>query len=371
MTKTQRNVGAGLVVAAVLAAAYVVVSRKQPRAAPPERASASAPGRPRGRVPGSRALPGTAVPAAAPAASASAHAQVRGKAVEAFLQHTRYPDDSRPVEELAPNLFDNTVPPVELSSGAHGIVLKQTQDESFVTGGMTATVGLTVLVGGTPRSIDVPAAELRTARGPIGTAKFADDGSAPDATSRDGTYTAVVRFPADTLGDYVGKVTLSTLVRLDQDEVPVDFGFTATGKPPARFTGKVVDKQVEGSLQLRIGVAVEKAGQYAFVGVAKDSTGKPVARMQKIETLDAGAHDVILRVYGKLVRDARAQTPLVVDRVDGWRIGDDDDGGAERQMMLPLTALHRTRAYALDSFTDKDWDSPEKRQQLEQLRGGR
>jgi hypothetical protein len=325
--------------------------------------------------------PATAQPAPAAAADSARRndpearkrrMEMGEQALQAYLKYAQYPPQSRPPSETVPPTFSASAGETRREFTDLKPTVKQNQDHFYVTGGVKASAELTVFVGDAPVEIDPPTADVTkvTPEGPgdvVATAVFKDDGVPPDRTARDKTYTALVPFAPEKLGDFAGRLQMGPIVSAAGDRVPVDFGFIATGKPPARFTGAVDEQLRDGSLELSFGVDVESAGLYALTALAKDASGNPIARMEWMSQLEPGSTKAKLVVFGKLVRDASAPSPFVVDSIEGWRIGTGDTEVA-RRVMRPFDGPYRTRRYPLSAFSDAEWESPEKDTRIQDLR---
>lgn len=374
MTDTgRRNALVGVVAVALLGAAYLAF---RPRPAGPDGAApASSSGAALAQAPAGLPPVGSAArPAPPPPPDDPRRQKVIADQVTAFLDHARFPPESRPPTESPPGEFNAASPGVKRSFGDGKPTVQQTQDHLYVTGGMTVVATLSVQVDGRAQTIEPPRADV-VENSPDGTpgnvvavAAFHDDGRGADAEGHDGTYTAEIELGKDALGDYVGQLWTSPKVHVGDEDLPIDFTFTATGVSPAIFTGTIDEKMDQGSLTLSVGVDVTTAGRYAFAGMVTDASGKPVARLEHMQKLESGRQTVPLLIFGKLVRDASAKTPLVVKSLEGWRFNDEGKP-PERSVMQPLSREYRTRRYPLKSFSDAEWESAEKQATLDRLQG--
>ena len=101
-------------------------------------------------------------------------------------------------------------------------------------------------------------------------------------------------------------------------------------------------------------------------GRIDDAHGKPFALMTFNEELPAGAQEIRLTLFGKLVRDAKPAFPLTLRDVDGFRLR--PDAFPDRSLMPRLAdVVHTSRVYPLDGFADTEWSSEERSRYLGEL----
>ena len=70
-----------------------------------------------------------------------------------------------------------------------------------------------------------------------------------------------------------------------------------------------------------LGADVTQPGRYVITGRVDDATGKPLALVTFNDELGAGAQQVPLQVYGRLMRDDKPAFPLVLHDVEGFLLG--------------------------------------------------
>jgi hypothetical protein len=90
--------------------------------------------------------------------------------------------------------------------------------------------------------------------------------------------------------------------------------------------------------------------------------------------LGTGAHEVPLKVFGKLMRDDAPAVPLTLRDVEGYLLKENAD--PDRALMPRLEgSVYVSKQYQLDSFSDAEWQSEQKSRYLKEfskdLRGAR
>lgn len=164
------------------------------------------------------------------------------------------------------------------------------------------------------------------------------------------------------MADFAGDLRLTVDVRMNGERGEVSFPFVYTGDPPARFTGTAREAVEDGSLALYVGIEVRRAGRYVFIGRLYDAGDRAVAILQQNDVIEASAREARLLAFGKVLRDTGALAPFALRDVQGWRMN--DGGYPDRQLLETWPGPYTTAAYAPDAFSDRDWDSPGKRNRL-------
>lgn len=135
------------------------------------------------------------------------------------------------------------------------------------------------------------------------------------------------------------------------------------GERPATFTGVFTDELRQGSIELRVGVDVKRAGKYTIQGLlyAKGPAGQddvPVALATWVGPLEIGTPDLPLQYYGLVFHDAKLPGPYVLKAVRGYRQEHGGDGHGPD--MPEWTGSYVTKPYALSDLTSAEWTSPQK-----------
>jgi len=136
-----------------------------------------------------------------------------------------------------------------------------------------------------------------------------------------------------------------------------------TSERPASFTGTFSDELRAGSVEVRVGVDVKKAGKYSIEGLlyAKGAPGKedePIALATFVGPLEIGMPDVALTYYGLVFHDAKVPGPYVLKAVRGYLHEHSGDGHGPD--IPEWTGTYLTKPYSLTDLTSAEWTSPQK-----------
>ncbi len=120
-----------------------------------------------------------------------------------------------------------------------------------------------------------------------------------------------------------------------------------------------------------------EAGRYSFTTVLHDATtGQALATGTLTRDLPAGRTRIPLEFYGLILSEKKATGPFLVKGLLGERLLNDTEikdltegklPVSPEGVLEPLGVEYRTRAYLLEQFTDREFDSPEKRQRIRDL----
>lgn len=288
------------------------------------------------------------------AVAAPGHAE--SEIIATYLEHARYPPDSRPLASSQRDLIDynrryeRPLP----SDRVRGLSVLFTADAYWLVGDDALEVQLHLERDG---ELVMPDA-LRIATSQHDIAMTADAG---------GVLRGVFR-PAD-LG-LEAPATIELTAQFEIDGHPhahaIRVGYTPEAAVPARFTGSFVDRVVDGSLVVSAEVEVFDAGHYVIDVNLFDADDTPVAWTRFKGELDEGTHHVPLRFFGKVLVDAGGANPYTLKQLRGARFvaGADPD----MEQMHPYADVFTTQAYASDAFSSAPWTSPHKEARLARLR---
>jgi len=292
-----------------------------------------------------------------------------------YKQSTRYPFDSRPAAEHQDRWLAHPVVPGDYplrlpgTATVPGLRVHTTQDRVFATG--ADTVALTVAASdddGRPLPLRIVSAVTRAPQDPRGAQPataaptvqqpFADDGSLGDQRAGDGVYSARLDPVAEGFGNYAGTIRTELVVQSGEQQGYVAFDVVYSPQVPATWAGPVTETLQDGSLVLVLPVQVAQAGRYVVDGRVDDATGKAFAFLTFNGELPAGAQQITLTVYGKLVRDTKPAFPLALHDVEGFLLK--PDAWPDRALMPARDGLvHTTRRYSLAAFSDATFASDE------------
>lgn len=289
--------------------------------------------------------------------------------LDTYIAGTRYPPESRPIrehpdqEQLATP--ERTRP---LKKDGSDVQLRLKQDKVFVAGDEVVHffVGCEN-ISHEPLPCQVTSATAHEAEHMLGgeaplspvPLAFVDDGTQGDAVARDGTMTASFQPSKQGFPLFSGTLRISVEVRSGSVEGSSFFDILYTPSPPAKFTGKVREAVVHGSLHLYLGLQVRKAGRYVMAGRVDDEAGVPFAYVSFNEELPEGAQEVDFVVFGKLILDEAPTFPLKLRDVEGFLLKENAD--PDRELLTTLQGyVHTTREYPTNVFSSEEWQSEER-----------
>lgn len=133
----------------------------------------------------------------------------------------------------------------------------------------------------------------------------------------------------------------------------------------AEIIGFAGENLLHGSLQISFRVRVREAGGYSFRTYLSDDAQKPFLQSLVTRNLTAGEHKLSFRFYGKAIRISGVKGNYRLTGIVGEKLP--AEKGSSGKLAL-CSQSYRTRSYAITDFTDKDWDSPEKRRKIRELK---
>ena len=145
------------------------------------------------------------------------------------------------------------------------------------------------------------------------------------------------------------------------DKVPLVAGDATDTAEILAFAG---ERLSAGSLFVAFRVRVAKPGLFSFRTFLLSETGSPLFQAMVTRDLKAGEHTLEFLFYGKAVRDRGQSGRFILPGITGEKLPD----AAERSGRLRFFAKpFSTAAYQLKDFTDRNWDSEEKRAKIREL----
>lgn len=313
-------------------------------------------------------------------------------ALQMFREFSKYPPNSRPVDESHQDVAQpyivatgtqELVRPADAlgrTTGSGVLCVLQPEQHTVVEGAWQRVTlvcrrgaegpentapPLSLVIGGVTLRGQVEGSNEQVVSG----SDFGDLGSKGDERAGDGVYTLAFQ---PKLGP--GAVHLSAMVAIADREAgdpldaqPLVASFSVAAAAPARFTGKVSERLADGSLYVDVEIDVAKAGRYRiFANLEGD--GGLLAYAKEDRDLPTGRQTVPLLFFGKILRDAGVQGPLVVTNLRGLRFDfERDPGGMTHQPLQPIARAYETARYQPSDFSPDEWESEYKRERLVEL----
>ena len=300
--------------------------------------------------------------------------------LNAYRAAAQYPHESRPISEH-PDQVRPFSPIVEEralrvpgGSAPQGVRLRTTQERVFASGMESSRVTVTLTdEQGRVLPLRVQRAVQKEVTPPGATARTAevamavnDNGSQGDLVAGDGTWSALMQPGTQGFASFAGTVRLE--LNLDYAGQPgfLYFDLVYSPEQAATWLPGVREAAAAGGLDFFVKAQVLMPGRYVVTGRIDDAKGQPVALAQFNGEVAAGAVEFKLPVHGKLIRDLKPAFPLVLRDVDAFLLKPDT---FPDRVMLPRRAgeQHRSRSYALASFSDAEWQSEERTRYLTEL----
>jgi hypothetical protein len=198
---------------------------------------------------------------------------------------------------------------------------------------------------------------------PLVTVPFADDGAGLDTAANDGSYAGVLAPGQTGLAGFNGTIRTEVRHNVGGKSGAVLFDVIYTPELPAVWTGPVREAVENGSLSFYLKAEVRMPGRYVINGRVDDARGKPFALLTFNDVLGPGPNEIRLTVFGKLMRDQDAAMPLTLRDVDGYLLKENAD--PDRALMPRLGGrVHTSKAYAVNGFSDAEWQSEERSRYL-------
>ncbi|MBZ0236710.1 MAG: hypothetical protein K8M05_30560, partial [Deltaproteobacteria bacterium] len=294
-----------------------------------------------------------------------------------YLRTAIYPPQSRPLGPQNEDLLEPDKRHEDFVPSEDGAVeVRFTADRYFVTGGEPLTSYLEVRRDGRPVPVTITTAFAAV----LVPGKTLDASTRIPLTFTDagGLHTNV--FAPGALPGLSSAVEMGVYIELDhggavRPRASFLVHVTPTRAIPARFTGVFRDAIEDGSLVIRAGLDVHRAGYYLIDCNLYDARDRPVAWTRFKGQLPAGRTEAPLLFFGKVLVDAGAEPPFHIGQLRGQLFTDGNDPDTES--LPPFEGHHVTRAYALGDLSSAEWDSPEKqtmirllREEAERSRGG-
>jgi hypothetical protein len=300
--------------------------------------------------------------------------------LQAYREATRYPPEARLLSEqrdqARPNLPVVEDLPLRLADGsaARGVRVRTSQERVFVQGEESVRLSVSL------RADDGTALPLRIVRAsareipppntgslyPVVSVNFNDEGVDGEVRALDGVYG--VRLQPQQLGfaGLSGALRVEVMLEHATRQASVYFDLVLTGMPPAVWTGAVREALEDGTLNFYLGVEVKEPGQYVVSARVDDARGRPVALLTHNDEVAAGAQELRLSLFGRLVRDVKPVFPLTLRDVEAFLLR--PDAFPDRSLMERRPgSLHVSARHSLDAFSTAEWQGEERGRYLAQM----
>jgi len=185
-----------------------------------------------------------------------------------------------------------------------------------------------------------------------------DDGRGEDTAAGDGRFTATLAPDGERQTRLLGRVLAeATVVTLAGDTRKVPAGLIYTRGPRARLTGAWRDRVEDGHLVLEADVQVDEPGHFSLMAqlVGPQPGREPIAVVRDLyRALPAGPGTMVLKVWGKAIRDPQVDGPYQVVNVLLTRDHENTDYDPSTTTFL----AHRTRPYRHGEFSSAPYVAP-------------
>jgi hypothetical protein len=300
--------------------------------------------------------------------------------LQAYRASTRYPHESQPISAHPDQVHPNQPIGEDLAlkgpdgRAVPGLRLRTMQERVFVQGQESVRFSVSVVdEQGKPIPLRILRASAREVPAPGAAAthaelqmNFNDDGAAGDLQAGDGIYGAQLQPATQGFAGLLGQIRTEVHLQYRKEQGVTYFDIVYTPDAPATWQGGVREALEDGSLNFYLKAEVREAGRYVVTGRIDDANGKPFALLTFNDEVEAGAREIRLSLFGKLVRDGKPAFPLTLRDVDAFLLR--ADAFPDRKLMpRRVGAVHASQTYPLLSFADKEWSSEERDRYLAEL----
>ncbi|MES3025080.1 MAG: hypothetical protein V4857_26195 [Pseudomonadota bacterium] len=334
------------------------------------------------------ALPAPAAGAATPAAAQerAARRQVLAENVQLtdhtycdYREGSKYPVESRPIadhpDQVYPNAPITEAGPMRTDGGGADpkVKIQTSQSRVFLGAGEGVAFSLRatdadgkVLPLVVTRALAKGVANQGARSTPQATLAFADDGAGADPAAGDGAFAAVLVPAQGALAAFNGTIRTEVRYNAGGSNGVLIFDVIHTPELPATWTGQVREANEGGSLHFYLGAQMRTAGRYIVTGRVDDAKGRPFALLTFNDVLPAGANEIKLTAFGKLLLDKEPALPLVLRDVDGYLLKENTD--PDRALMPRLEGkVYTGKGKQLKNLSGAEWNSEERERYLKEF----
>lgn len=297
--------------------------------------------------------------------------------LENYRKQTTYPFESRPAREHADQMYPNR-PIVDDSrlknpgqKPSDGVRIRTSQERVYVAGNETVLFTVSAIdTQGNPLPLAVtraiaqdPPLDGKPSKRNSITVPFNDDGANGDVVAGDTVVSARLNPATQGFAGHAGTIRVELNLKVNDESGFVFFDIFYTPDPPAVWSGGIREVVEAGSLNFYLKTQVRDAGRYVITGRIDDAKGQPFALITFNDELAAGAREVKLNLFGKLLVDEKPTFPLALRDVDGFLLKPNTDPDRALMPRLPGRLLV-TKSYALSAFSEAEWNSEERARYL-------
>ena len=297
--------------------------------------------------------------------------------LENYRKQTVYPFDSRPAREHADQMYPNR-PVVEDSrlknpgqKPSDGVRIRTSQERVYVAGNETVLLTVSAIdMQGNPLPLAVtraiaqdPPLDGKPSKRNSIAVPFNDDGANGDVVAGDTIISARLNPATQGFASHAGTIRVELNLKVNDESGFVFFDIFYTPDPPAVWSSGIREIVEAGSLNFYLKAQVRDAGRYVITGRIDDAKGQPFALITFNDELAAGAREVKLNLFGKLLVDEKPAFPLTLRDVDGFLLKPDTDPDRALMPRLPGRLLV-TKSYSLTAFSEAEWNSEERARYL-------
>lgn len=300
--------------------------------------------------------------------------------LENYRNNTKYPFESRPARENADQMYPNR--PVreegKLSNPGQkptdGIRIRTLQERVYVAGDETVLFSVNAVdMEGNPLPLQVtsaiahdPPLDGKPSKRNSIAMPFNDQGANGDQAANDTVWSVRLAPAMQGFAGHAGIIRIELHLKVNEQTGFVFFDIFYTPDPPAVWvggSGGVREALEAGSLNFYVKAQVRDAGRYVVTGRIDDAKGQPFALISFNNELSAGANEIKLNLFGKLLVDEKPVFPLTLSDVDGFLLKEDSTPDRAVMPRLPGRVLV-SRTYPLAAFSEAEWDSEERARYL-------
>lgn len=293
------------------------------------------------------------------------------EALNAYRQHTRYPQGSRPAREHPDQLrpFDpvREEHPLRTPGGTaqQGVKLVTEQERIFLAGPETSRVALRLEdAQGQALPLTITRAVFKEVTEPGRTAQTVE--RALQLTPDNGGWSTVLAPAAQGFGGYAGRLRLELSLAHGGQPGFTYFDLIYSPGEAARWRGGFSEQVADGHLRFTLPLEVLQAGRFVASVRVDDARGEPLALLHFNEELGRGAQALQFTLHGRLLHDLQPAMPLRLRDVEAFRLL--PDAFPDRQMLPRLAGeQHRSQRYELARFSAAEWQGEERSRYLTEL----